>query len=129
MACVDTWSSFRGWIGEGERRRSAAVDAFKEADEGLDLGRGERAEAGVVEPVEGRVEAREELASGSRDPAVDAATVLGGPLALHELLLLEPVEEARDAGRALDHALRDVERGEPGLPCAAQDAQHVVLLH
>jgi len=50
------------------------------------------------------------------------------PLALDQLLGLEPIQQPRDAGRLLDHARGHFERRHAVGAAAAQDAQYVVLL-
>src|SRR5260370_9624608 len=51
-----------------------------------------------------------------------------GALPLDELLGLEQVDEPCDAGSLLDHALRDLERGQSIPAGTAKDAENVVLL-
>ncbi len=60
--------------------------------------------------------------------AEDLPSVLRAANAAHEVPRLEPIEEAGDAGAALDHAGGDVEGGEAPGAGAAEDAKHVVLL-
>jgi hypothetical protein len=49
-------------------------------------------------------------------------------LAGNELLRFQPVDEPRDPGRLLDHAVGDVEGRQAALAGPAENAQHVVLL-
>src|SRR6187549_2075189 len=116
-------SGILGKVGPG----SAPVHAFEQADQRLELRRAQFGKALVVEAVEGRVEAGDELAPRARDAADDLAAILRGPLALDELLVLETVDQAGDAWRALDHPRCDLEGRQPAVAGAAQDAQHVVL--
>src|SRR5260370_27709030 len=51
-----------------------------------------------------------------------------GALPLDELLGLEQVDEGCDGGSLLDHALRDLERGQSIAAGTAKDAEDVVLL-
>src|ERR1019366_2959905 len=78
-------------------------------------------EAGCVEFVE-------KGETGLGDAAEDLTAVRRATLARDELLGLEPVDEARDAGRGLDHPFGDVERRQAFPAGAAQDPEDVVLL-
>src|SRR5687767_11083291 len=104
------------------------ANLVRELDEAAQLRCGEAAEGLFLEAVDLRVVARQELLAARGDAAPDLPAVLARALALHELLLDQAVDEPRDARRALDHALADLERGQARLAGAAQDAQHVVLL-
>ena len=54
--------------------------------------------------------------------------ILGAAVARDQGLALEPIEEAGDARRLLDHARPDLQGGEALGPGSPQDSQHVVLL-
>ncbi len=79
-----------------------------------------------------RVQPGEQVGPLLRDPAEVLAPVVWAALAAHQALGLEAVQQARDAGRLLDHPIPDFERGQPvgpGQAGAPQDPQHVELLH
>src|ERR1700722_14589129 len=63
-----------------------------------------------------------------RNPAEMLAAILRTALPPDELLRLEAIEQPRDAGRRLDHAIRDLERRQPVVARAAQNPEDVELL-
>jgi hypothetical protein len=63
------------------------------------------------------------------DVAEHLSTIGRGALAASEFGLLELIEEAGDAGRRVNHAIANDERRQSFFTCAAQNAQHIVLLH
>ena len=92
------------------------------------IGVGERGRGRSRARDDGGVHAGEQARAGRREDAEDLAAVGRAAPAGDEPLLLEPVDQARDARGVLDHAPGDLERRQGRLAGAAQDAQHVVLL-
>lgn len=62
------------------------------------------------------------------DPAQMLSSVLRTTLTANEFLGFEPIEQPRDAWRLFDHPLGDLERRQPLVARAAQDAEDVELL-
>jgi len=74
------------------------------------------------------IEVGQQLQSARGDPAENLAAIVGATFAPDQLLGLQFVQKASDAGRFLDHAIRDVEGRGALLAGAAQNTKHVVLL-
>ncbi len=62
------------------------------------------------------------------DPAQMLSSVLRTALTTNEFLRFEPIEQPRDARRLFDHPLGDLERRQPLVARAAQNAEDVELL-
>src|SRR5258708_32006530 len=61
------------------------------------------------------------------DPGDGVAAVAAGAVALHQALLLQTVDDARDVGSSVEHARGDVASRMPLGKDSPQDAQDVVL--
>src|SRR5258708_39205756 len=80
----------------------------------------EAAEHLVVELIDRSIELGQELQALLGDVAQDLAPVLVRTRACDEALVLQPIDQARDARRGLDHALGDLERRQAARSGAAQ---------
>src|SRR4051812_14858073 len=122
---------YAGSRAAGDSDRRSVVGALprrgEEVDQCTELGRAEMAELLVVKPGDRLVEAGEELHPLPRDAGEDHAAVVLGALALDEVDLFHPVEQASDVGYLGHEAVADFVAAEALLARAAQDAQHVVL--
>ena len=74
------------------------------------------------------IEFGQQLQSAGRDPAENLPAIVGATFAPDQLLGLQFVQKASDAGCLLDHAIRDLEGRGALLAGAAQNTKHVVLL-
>jgi len=83
----------------------------------------------LIERLYRRIEASKEIQSGLGDAYEHLSAVLHAAFALHETLGQQPVDHERDARSLLHHPISDGQRGQALGPGAAQDAQHIVLLH
>src|SRR6476661_4620407 len=140
-AATDTSGSVRcltGFHGSGGRRpngggsRSTSLEirpayCVQQGDEALDLEAAERCHSLFVCGVHERVERVEQLPTSVGDEAEDLPAIRHAPLSPDEGRLLELVEQSRDRGALLDHALADRQRRNPAGSCAADDAERVVL--
>ena len=104
-------------------------DAFEELDQRALLVVAERAHGDVVRVFHRDVERVEHGEAAVGDVAEHLAAIGRRALAAREAGRLELVEETRDARRLVDHAVANDERRQSGRARAAQDPQHVVLLH
>jgi len=75
------------------------------------------------------IESAEYIAALLRDVAEDLAAIGRAAFASSEPGFLELVEQARDPGSLVNHAIANDQRGQPFVARTAEDAQHVVLLH
>src|SRR5262249_49876422 len=113
-----------------ERGDSLAVrlpQRVQEPDELLQVLLGQAVE-GVYRAAKRSLESVQETEPFLGDRAQDLPPVRRAPLASDEAFPLEPVEQARDAGRLLDHPRRDLESREAVGPGAPENPQDVVLL-
>jgi hypothetical protein len=85
-------------------------------------------EGARVRGLERRVELHEDCEARFRDEAENLAPIARASEAAHEALGLQAVEEPRDPGGLLDHALGDLEGGKAARSGAAEDPEDVVLL-
>src|SRR6266542_1293997 len=103
-------------------------DPVEQSNETVELGWGERRNAGHITAGNWLLELCQKAQAGRRYVAPDPSAVVIARPAADEAFSHQPIDQSRDAGCLLDHSFADRKRRQPLLSGAAQDSEHVVLL-